>query len=639
MPNSSKPQLSWLRLFTQTALAIYAYVFMEWLFFATKPSFMDALPLGQKLEVFLLTVLVLAVLAMSVLLVLRLLGFIPGVLKHWQVFLFIGGILPAVICAALSLLLIDNFTYTLFKFGIVTSRGILRGGMALLVVALLVLWYRQVLRNIHITTAVDPIISHPKMINWQKAQAWLVLALFVVSFGVGIVRFATNVSAAGEINAILQNRPHIILIGSDGLVANRMSLYGYERQTTPHLDQLAETSLVAENNWSNATTTTGSIFSMLNGKYPATTRLLYSPNILQGLDAYQHLPGILQRAGYRTVEIAIPWYVDAYSVNMQEGFDKVNGRAIDQSGIPTLARQYHFEDVGYFLPRLYERIADRLLHIFFIRTMSDPYRQVTQPEDPNSIPEISDVTKISSLLNQLRTANQPLFVHVHLMSTHGKMFYPRQQVFSTGEEQTRNWMTDFYDDGVLDFDSYVGELVDGLESSGLLEQTIIIVYSDHADQWRTDSQIPLLFRFPRGEYAGKIRNNTQNLDFAPTVLDYLGMDVPAWMSGQSLLVGEPTSTRPIISADVVEVECTTPDWGCVIDQKASKPPFYQFKDIQVVICQKMYTLNLGSDKLTESDVKNFPAPCQTEELPGIDQVRQVIQDHLKSNGFDISTLK
>lgn len=63
-------RFSWTSLLAQTVLAAYAYAFMEWLFFATKPSFMDVLPIGKKSEIFFLTGLVLTALALPILLVL-----------------------------------------------------------------------------------------------------------------------------------------------------------------------------------------------------------------------------------------------------------------------------------------------------------------------------------------------------------------------------------------------------------------------------------------------------------------------------------------------------------------------------------------------------------------------------------------
>ena len=629
--------LSWQRLITQTILIVYGYVFMEWLFFATKASFMDALPILNKLEILLLTSLALTIPVLLLMVTLRILGWIPGPTRRGQVFLYIGVVVPALICTAVSLMMIDNFTYTIFKFGIITSLGFLRGVYAVLAIGLLVAWYRQLIKHISILPPVEP--DKRKTNTWLKWQSWLVIALLAVSLAAGLGRIFTLNQPTNEKNALLGRRPNIIMLGGDGVVAKNMGLYGYERDTTPRLQHLAKSSLLSENNFANADQTTGSVFSMLTGKYPATTRLLYAPSILQGQDSNQHLPGILHQAGYTTIQFTFPYYIDAYAVNMQDGFDQVNGRSLDQNKIYQLARQYNFENAGYFIPRLLERISDRLLHIFFIRVMPDPYRQVIQKVDPNTVSRLSDQEKINHILDTLRKSNKPVFMQVHLMDTHGEKFYPQNRVFSAGENQNQGWMTDFYDDAILDFDGYAGQLVDGLSRNHLLDNTIIVIYSDHADNWRANDKIPLLIRFPKAEYAGILHNDTQNMDIAPTLLDYLGMEKPTWMPGQTLLHGELSSTRPIISAGVVRVDCQSPDWWCVPDPNLNKPPFYQFNTIQVVICQKMYTLELHSKNWTETDVNGHTAPCKTADLPDSTHVRQIAVEHLRANGFDVSSLK
>ncbi len=647
MPKSFHLQLSWRSLFTQTFLAAYAYAFMEWLFFATRTSFMDALPLGKKLEVFLLTGLVLAALALAPFAVLRILGLIPGPTRRGQVFQLLAVLIPVLTAAALTLLLIDNFTYTVFHFGIVTSQGALRAGYAGLSVILLILWYRQVLISANIQAPVhakrEAALSRSRRIRLSSASIGLGagLAMAALSIAIGLIRIFTSTAVAGESTAAAERLPHIVLLAGEGLDSKWMSLYGYYRKTTPTLDQLAESGLVAENNFTNASHTTGSEFSLLTGKYPAVTRLLYSPNILQGQDAYEHLPGILQRAGYTTVQIAFPYYIDAYDVNMQEGFDEVNGRSLDEEGIFPLARKFHWEDAGYFLPQLSERVFDRLLHIFFIREMPDPYREVIQAVDPNRMTKMTDKARMGRLTRTLRSAESPVFIHVHLMDTHGPMFYPRTRVFSSAEIQDKDWMRDFFDDAILDFDSYVGEFVEYLKASGLWDNTVLIVYSDHVDGWKTNDRIPLLLHFPGGEYAGRIRNNTQNLDIAPTLLDYLGLAQPAWMSGQSLLKGEPPALRPIISAGVLQskIYCAPPDWWCSIDPTISRPPFFQFGYLQVVICQKMARLELNINYYSELAVFDHTAPCPAADLPDKNAVRAVMVEHLRAYGFDVSSLE
>jgi hypothetical protein len=640
-------QLSWRTLFLQTLLAAYAYAFMEWLFFATKPSFMDALALGKKMELFLLTGLIVAVFGLTPVLVLRVLGLIPGPTKRFQVFQLLAGIIPALLAAAMSLLLIDNFTYTVFRFGIVTSQGALRAGYAVLAVILLLLWYRQALTRAMVPA---PVLSKPKAAGPRSrrpgvsaaALGWSAgVALTALSIVIGLVRIFTSTAVAGETAAAAERLPHIVLLAGEGLDSKWMSVYGYPRDTTPNLRQLAETGLLAENNFTNAAHTTGSEFSLLTGKYPAATRLLYSPNILQGQDAYEHLPGILRRAGYTTVQITFPYYIDAYDVNMQEGFDEVNGRSLGEEGIFPFARRFHWEDAGYFLPQLTARIFDRLRHIFFLREMPDPYHEVIQAIDPNRVAKMTDQARIGRLTRVLRDAESPTFVHVHLMETHGPMFYPRSRVFSSAEIQDKEWMRDFFDDAILDYDAYVGEFVKYLQGAGLWDYTLLIVYSDHVDGWKSNDRIPLLIHFPGGEHAGRIRNNTQNLDIAPTILDYLGMEKPAWMSGQSLLAGEPPALRPIISAGVLQskIYCAPPDWWCSIDPAISQPPFFQFGFLQLVICQKMARLDLNINYYSELAVFDHTAPCPAADLPDRNAVHALMVEHLRTYGFDVSSLE
>lgn len=97
-------------------------------------------------------------------------------------------------------------------------------------------------------------------------------------------------------------------------------------------------------------------------------------------------------------------------------------------------------------------------------------------------------------------------------------------------------------------DRKVGELLQTLQDSGLADETVIVFTSDHGDmlcergmvQKRTfyewSSRIPLLIRFPDGQYAGTIRPEPVNLiDLMPTFLDLAGVDEHLPVDGESLL--------------------------------------------------------------------------------------------------------
>jgi hypothetical protein len=266
--------------------------------------------------------------------------------------------------------------------------------------------------------------------------------------------------------------------------------------------------------------------------------------------------------------------------------------------------------------------------------MDNPYLEVT-----GMYARRVDIERWVYLKQEIQSATQPLFVHVHLMVTHGEDFYPMEQKFSAGQsiEDQDPWNDDFYDDAILDFDRNVGELVNELSDQGLLEKTILIIGSDHGEEWNQLKRLPLLIRFPHGQYAGRIQANVQNMDIAPTLLDYIGLEQPDWMDGTSLIDGE-LEQRPIFGVDPVKRDRLN-DGGFVITKEEVKPPFYQFTGISVIHCQKWYRLDLASLGWETGDVEGSTAVCTPGSEITEEQAFQWIIEHLRQNDFDVSSLE
>ncbi len=530
---------NWKKLIVYTTFVSYFYIFMEWLFFVTKPSFMSGMSIGEKLTVLLVSGGGVALTFVFPVLVLMGIYSLLRRYRHSRFIFYLAILLPALLLSILMLIMVDNFTYTIFKFGIVTSVGVWRGAYGIFFLCLLWVSIHWALRFVQMSLRVEGILMFAS------------LMLVSLSFLLALEQFITRRTWDGrELAITLRDRPHILLIGSDGVNAENMSVYGYERPTTPFLEEFANSALVAENAFSNWGTSAGSTISMLTGKTPFETQVYKVPDILTGVNAYQHLPGILRRYGYYAVQLGVLDYVDAYAMNLQDAFDVVNGRMIDQNPFLQEARKLGMGDATYFIARLFERASDRLLHIFYFRDMVNPLEQVTTAGQ--GIAQ-SDAQKIETVIQLLENTNQPVFIHVHLMGTHGPRFSPPRQVFSEGKEQDQEWMPDFYDDAILAFDSYLKEVYDYLVASGMLDNTIIVIYSDHGMGYQTQ-RVPLLIRFPAGVHKGRVKNNVQNLDIAPTILDYLGIPVPSWMQGYSLLDGEPPQDRLLVIGQVLETQ-------------------------------------------------------------------------------------
>jgi hypothetical protein len=246
-----------------------------------------------------------------------------------------------------------------------------------------------------------------------------------------------------------------------------------------------------------------------------------------------------------------------------------------------------------------------------------------------------DATKIKKALEVLNQSDQPVFIHIHWLGTHGPTFLPNSRKYSSNKdiENQQNWDTDFYDDTIVDFDKTVDEIYRDLSSMGLLDKTILLIASDHGQRWNSFQRIPLIIHFPNNEYSGHIKNNVQLLDVAPTILDYLNYEIPTWMEGRSLL--EPSITKPIFIFNILgqstKNESVT---GYNMD-----PPFFQFGYIGIVYCDRIYKINLKESNLQIGTIREHTAPCPEGTTPSNETVIQWMIDHLRDKGFNVENLE
>jgi arylsulfatase A-like enzyme len=609
----------------------HLYVFLEWIFYVTKPSFLDLFSMLDKVKVLFLGAALATTICLLLFGVAYLVGAVLGLRRHPQAFLWLTSMVPAVIFGALLLLLVDNFTYTLFYFGIATSNGIERGLYAGLFLALVGWSDWQVLGAVaQIKARLNS--NRRQWFVLIGAGAWLLLGLGLAMLLDGVYGKRDIAYIPDRVNLIYQ--PHILWITGDGLSAEHLSLYDYDRDTTPILRSIAENSLVADNVFSNAKNTVGSLVAMFTGKPPLQTRVLFTPDILRGQDAYQHLPGLLRAQGYYSIQYGFAYYVDAYTVNMLDGFDVVNGRSLNNSPLQAWLGRYLPEEMAYFGYEIGNRIADRIKHIFYLKDMPNPLETVL-----SEAPLTDDEMRINAFIESMASFEQPMFIHLHLLGTHGPKFQLQQQHYSLGKDPANQeeWDVDFYDDAILEFDANVGRIVDALQQQGLLENTILIIGSDHAIHSDQLQRIPLLMRFPGGEFVGRIDANVQGIDIAPTILDYLGLPQPGWMNGQSLLGGD-ILHRYIYGAGAGHVERST-EGRWQINPEWMLPPFYQIGVVSVVDCQRWYELNLLEMSLSSGEVAGHSAPCPVQELINTEQAFDLLLVYLQDHGFEVDSLE
>jgi hypothetical protein len=600
-----------------SVLSVYFYFLMEWIFFATKPSFMSSLALPEKISALVMPPGLFSIAFLFAIAVLRLLSDAIQCLIGVNIFPHTTPLLPAIPLAACLFILVDNFTYTIFHYGVISTDGTPRLLYGVWFLFLLLMSYAFFHRK-------ADALSSPASRRGLTALAGILLLISAVDIFRAVVTNPRSSGVSISAQTGLDRLPNILLVSSDGVDADYVSAYGYERDTTPFLRAKMKDALVFENAFTNAPTTRPSLASMFTSKLPTTTGLLNISGILQGVHAYQHFPGILKSLGYQSMDITFQFVSGSFDFNLRNSFDVSDTREIHWQKFSFPGPfSIMFANAEYMIGEVGDRIRDRLLHIFFVEKMRDEFEELTHAakEFARNSP---DGPRLEALFNFIEAADQPFLVHVHFMSTHGPKFEIDHPQFSLGQDQTDDWMGDFYDDSILQFDSYLAQMFRHLEKHGKLDNSIIAINTDHAkgpNHSRTHARLPFMIFFPNQDFKGRVKSNVQLLDLAPTLLEYLQIDKPDWMEGESVLRREPDRLRPVFSYYAL---------------REQGPTNGQIYEAGVVICNRVYAMRFPSQGVGYRRVEGHTNPCEEQELPDRDELREIVLEHFRESGIDLS---
>ncbi len=410
---------------------------------------------------------------------------------------------------------LENFAYSLSNVGLKTEDGSVVAKLVFGVIAV----------SAGLLTARSLATMKPRTVRFG---AWVIVGLTVPSLVVAGLYLQRQEDpaplvadpAGGELL-------NVVILSSDGIDSEHMSVYGYARGTTPFLDSKRDELRVFNNAFTNNGNTTGSIASLLTGRSPSQTGVVYPPDALDEHSAKLSLPYLLGRLGYRRSNWAVPYYADAHDQNLVDAFDEDNG--YEPASSPVTYLPLGAGSARWFVTETLESTGELLADVVGADEMANPFAAVGGVA--------GDVLGDEGRLTGVKRAiggEAPFFVNTHFLVSHGPYFSFAQSRWSTGEEQDEAWMDDFYDDSILEFDEYVEDVYAELERTGRLDDTVIIVTSDHGEDYDASKRVPLLIRLPGGEGAGSWDVNVQRLDVAPTLLELLGYEKPEWMPGTSL---------------------------------------------------------------------------------------------------------
>jgi hypothetical protein len=117
------------------------------------------------------------------------------------------------------------------------------------------------------------------------------------------------------------------------------------------------------------------------------------------------------------------------------------------------------------------------------------------------------------------------------------------------------------------------------------------------------------------------------MDIAPTILDYIGLKVPPWMEGKSLLRQRLSVYRPIF------VGYRALYRGAAAKHADIGAPLYDLEKDGLVVCNHWYVLNLVDHAVTEGEVSDFRGTCDASKIPNAKAAGAIMTRHLEARGF------
>ncbi len=334
------------------------------------------------------------------------------------------------------------------------------------------------------------------------------------------------------------SRPNVLVVIVDTLRADHLPAYGYRGGSTPALDALSEEAVRFEQAFANASWTRPSFASFLTGTRPAFHGVMSKAAALP--TELTTLAEAFAAEGYKTGSVMTNFNVSSY-FRFDQGFDDF---LFLEPKYPLGAGENEAKVLPYQVLR---RAVERVWALADYHPQESAYRDA----------EVVSDAALAWLGRQSKT--QPWLMVLGYMDPHDP-YYARPY---TGEAISRAAnpnpppeaavrMRELYDQEITFWDGHFGRVLAGLKERGVLDDTLIVVTSDHGEEFQDhggywhgttlyDEQlhVPLIVKLPRGDRAGtRIGHWVESIDLMPTLLSYLGLPIPAEIQGGSLFEGK-----------------------------------------------------------------------------------------------------
>jgi len=319
---------------------------------------------------------------------------------------------------------------------------------------------------------------------------------------------------------------------------DRLGFGGYERETTPFLDWLAERSVVFDTCYAQGDWTKTSMAALLTSQYPSTTGVYRMGDRLP--DRFQTWPEVLRANGLHTAGFSSNIVMGGFLSNYAQGFDHfVEGTHVNEGDAIRFASGSARKLNDHVLPWLAKNEQWPLL--LYVHSV-DPHEEY-EPE-ARYLERFADPDRHEQFRtewNALLESRPPI-----------PGLYVTQDNFDRTNLDSASFIehaSNLYDADIQANDDQLQVLWDALQEDGWGEDMVFVFTSDHGEEFFDHggtchgyslydevTRVPLMIYAPGLLPAGKrIDTPVRSIDVYPTLCELLGIEIPPGLEGESLV--------------------------------------------------------------------------------------------------------
>jgi arylsulfatase A-like enzyme len=317
----------------------------------------------------------------------------------------------------------------------------------------------------------------------------------------------------------------VVLISLDTLRADHVGALGYEKDTTPNLDQRAALGIVFLNHYAQAPNTAPSHTSVLSSLYPSVAGVWEHGGILD--PSVPMLAETFKAAGFATAA-----FVQLPSATYERGFDVYTG--LSHGASMRRRAEASMDSVREWVSAQTEQPFFLFLHTYAVHLPYSPSSALAKRFDPDYEGPLKTNLR-ADVIDQINDGELEI------------------------TDEDLHHIIAMYDAEIAELDQDLGKLFEWFEETGLIENTVFAIIADHGEEFGEHGivakhtyslhqeliHIPLIL-FGNGIPSGlRVEQPSRNIDVAPTLLGLAGIEAPAHYQGADLRpVWEGTERRP-----------------------------------------------------------------------------------------------